>query len=110
MLVMPTRSLVGRREIDDGRLFLDRKPLQSWLQKEQMSSDLFYKGLAADGILIDRARLCTLGAGTDMASGQVKCIVLNARHPILCGELGEVSEIYKNSDRNGRPDRPRTRS
>lgn len=89
---MPTQRLVVRQELKSARMYIEIKALRMWLQKEEQPWKEFVDDLYVREVIINRQKLVTLSAGTELATGQVPCIELKADHPLLTGMLVEVEK------------------
>lgn len=89
---MPMHKLIVRQELKPPRIYIETKAIRSWLQREEQPWKDFIDDLYDKDVLINRHRLITLSAGTELATGQVPCIELKADHPLLTGMLVEVEK------------------
>jgi hypothetical protein len=86
----PIRALTQRYEKDIETLWVARSHLKTWLEKKHHSFNATKKELLAEGILLNPEDKKTLGAGTDMSSGekmQTRCWKIKADCPELTAIL-----------------------
>lgn len=84
-LLKPMRSLAIRLELDTRTIYVSWGDFKDWLVKRQHSITHITETLVAQEVISQVHRNVTLGAGTEMAAGQVKCFVLNGYHPQMIG-------------------------
>ena len=74
----PQGSLTIRHEMDRGLLFVNRQEISKFCAEHNISVKGWESQLALAGVLLDRAKLKTLGADTSFAKGQVRCWMIDA--------------------------------
>ena len=87
-------NLFVRYEKDPAMLYIAETVFRMWATKKGLFARSVLKKLTASGV-IKGSRLITLGAGTDYATGQIKCIEVDAAHPMISGMLAVVSNEPK---------------
>lgn len=81
----PRHQLGIRLEISPARMFIAHDLIQGWCVKQGVSFENFGRNLAATGIVVERSKQVTLGAGTNYATGRVTCWELDMSHPDMSG-------------------------
>jgi Domain of unknown function (DUF927) len=89
-LKVPNRALLIRHEVANGVILIDEKALREWMVNEGVAWRDLLNELQSKGVLVHSRKLATLGAGTDMATGQVPCVQVDGRHPMLSGALMSI--------------------
>lgn len=84
---MPSRKLSMRLEMRNERLYIDVETLQRWCTKNNVSFIKLGKDLAESGVVLERSKKVTLGAGTEIASGRTLCWEVDMGHPQIKGDL-----------------------
>ncbi len=92
--MMPKRELLIRYELQEGRAFILEKALRTWLVKKGINRSSFLHELRDRKILGEQRRV-TLGAGTDLASGQVTVLEVNMMHPAVSGIVTDVETLVR---------------
>jgi hypothetical protein len=87
VLVKPTREIMMRTERSNGRIYIAKSALRDWAVKQGVNMRDLIQGLVKIGVCLNVAKSLTLGAGTDFATGQVKCLELDGRHPAFSGVM-----------------------
>lgn len=90
-LRQPTRDLLIRCEVAGGKIYVMNTVFRRWCIKEGIPMRPFMNSLEKMGVLTNRRRKISLGAGSDRPSAQVWCVALDGDHPALSGMLREVS-------------------
>lgn len=83
----PSRELHMRYEVIPKRLYISAAWVRQKLTAESKPCALIASALEKDGILINRNRITSLGAGSDITSGKTPCWELDMSQPAI----GEVS-------------------
>jgi hypothetical protein len=91
---MPSGPLYCRYEVEDKRLSVTETILKRWLVKQSVSINNFLQTLKGQGVLLGEVRKVTLGAGTDIASGQTPCFVINMASPLVSGIVASIEESH----------------
>lgn len=86
----PTAGLDVRYEIHSARIYVSTTAFRRWCAERNYAIADTLDELASDRVLIDRASRRRLGLGTDLPSGQVRCLVLNADEPSFAGGVAAV--------------------
>ncbi len=89
--------LFVRYEKDPAMLYIAETVFRMWATKKGLFARSVLKKLTASGV-IKGSRLITLGAGTDYATGQIKCIEVDAAHPMISGMLAVVASDEPKGD------------
>lgn len=79
----PTNKLLCRYETDTRRMVVTEIELRKWLNAKAINSQTFVKTLQEKGVIVGEVRKHTLGAGTNFASGQTPCFVINLSHALM---------------------------
>lgn len=87
------RKLLIRYELKGGRILITESTFRDWLIKNEYSPREVINELKRKLIITRSRTRATLGAGTEYASGQVDCVEVNGRHPLLSGMLTAVNEL-----------------
>jgi len=103
--MMPKQGLLMRYELDSGRLWILESELRKYLVKRGVNRTAFLKELRDRNVVADSSRRNTLGAGTDLASGQVTTIEVNMNHPAISGVAVAVEQIIPKGVHNTREQR-----
>lgn len=88
----PYRRISARRDINTWRYLIDRAVLRDWLAVKDISLREFAADLADKGIVTNVDRPATLGAGSNAPGGQVRCLVVDGKHPLLTGSLTPATQ------------------
>ena len=88
----PRVKLSIRQELSPPRYYIAVTSLREWLIEHELSYREFIDQLLKFGIMMRHDMRLNLGAGTDYAGGQVKCVEINGAHETLAG-IGEVSNV-----------------
>lgn len=97
----PMHHLHVRHEVLPGRLYIDQPTLRKFLTESGMSWKEFIDGVTVGGVFMG-IRLVTLAAGTNIATGQSQCLVLNALHPSMgLPNEGYLREIERSEAASG---------
>lgn len=83
----PSRELHMRYEVIPNRLFISAAWVRQKLTQEGKPCALIAGTLEKEGILINRARITSLGAGSDITSGKTPCWEIDMSQPAI----GEIS-------------------
>lgn len=89
----PTKALAIRYEASPNRYFIACTTLREWLAKRERSYREMLAALEKSGVLINKSRQVTLGAGTDNPGGQVYCVEIDGKHQALVGVTPPVSNV-----------------
>jgi hypothetical protein len=81
--VKPTKELLIRRERQGGKMYISKDALKSWCVKKGVNMREMINLLAAEDVLLSKAKTITLGAGTDYATTRVTCIEIEGYHSKL---------------------------
>lgn len=81
------RELVIRREHETNRAYTAAAAFKNYLIKTGVPFELAMEELVKNGTIVNRGKLMTLGAGTEYAAGQVRCIEFNT------ASLREVTNV-----------------
>jgi hypothetical protein len=92
ILRAPSRQLLVRYEVENKRLFLSEVALKRWLVKSGVNTRNFFDTLKKQGVLLGEVRKVTLGAGTDLASGQTPVLTVNMANPLVSGVVASLEE------------------
>lgn len=87
-------KLTIRRDEDTGRYFVSYDPLKAWLIRHDIGINELIRELHRQEIVIG-VKSRVLGAGTNLAGGQVKVIEVDGAHPLFGGALREVGDADK---------------
>jgi hypothetical protein len=93
VLVPPAHKLLGRFEHETRKLYISDVTLRKWLVKCGVSVRGFIDKLIEQRILERHPRKVTLGAGTDYASGQTACYIINMAHPAVSGVAVDIDAM-----------------
>ncbi len=93
ILISPKRELLVRYEISDGVLYIANRALRKWLVKYGVNRKAFIAELLERQVFKREFKRVTLGAGTDFASGQIDCVEVNMKHPIMSGMAIAVEKL-----------------
>lgn len=95
--VIPRRTPLGplniRIETGPRRLYVAAGAITNWLTDTRKSTRRVMHTLMDQGVLISHTKLITLGAGTDLATGQVRTWVFDLNHPMASGQVREVADL-----------------
>jgi hypothetical protein len=105
VIYAPQRHLLCRYETEDKRLLISETHLKRWLVKKAVNIQGFVTKLKDQGVLIETVRKHTLGAGTDFASGQTPCYVVNMASPAVSGIVTTLEEAMPAKVPNTREER-----
>jgi Domain of unknown function (DUF927) len=72
-----------RFEKDTRRLYTSMREFKQWLVREGYNFDSVMEAMEMAGVVKNRKRNITLGAGTKMPSGQSTCLELDMAHPAM---------------------------
>jgi len=92
ILRAPSRQLLVRYEVENKRLFLSETALKKWLVKSGVNARHFFDTLKKQGVVLGEVRKVTLGAGTDLASGQTPSVTINMANPLVSGVVASLEE------------------
>jgi hypothetical protein len=92
ILRAPSRQLLVRYEVENKRLFLSETALKKWLVKSGVNTRSFLDTLKKQGVVLGEVRKVTLGAGTDLASGQTPVVTINMANPLVSGVVASLEE------------------
>lgn len=92
ILRYPTRRLIMRMERDNRKLYIAVDPLREWLSKHNQDYNIVFKTLERRYIVSDNRKQMTLGAGTDLPSGRVRCWEVDIGHGAMSGALKVVEK------------------
>jgi hypothetical protein len=84
---LPHGNLYMRLELKSERLYIANDAMQRWCLKNNISFIGLGKKLLASGILIERSKPLTLGAGTEIPSARTLCWEVDMTHPQVSGQL-----------------------
>ena len=91
----PTNKLLCRYETDSKRLLIAEIELRKWLNKKSINVKTFVKTLQEQGVIVGEIKKYTLGAGTNFASGQVFCFVVNMAHEDVAGVATPMLKVVR---------------
>ncbi len=103
VLISPKRELLVRYEIADGVLYIAQRALRKWLVKYGVNRKAFLSELLERQVFRRGFKRVTLGAGTDLASGQIDCVEVNMKHPMMSGTVIAVERLAM-PDRSPKPE------
>ena len=103
VLISPKRELLVRYEISDGVLYIAQRALRKWLVKYGVNRKAFLSELLERQGFRRGFKRVTLGAGTDLASGQIDCVEVNMKHPMMSGTVIAVERLAM-PDRSPKPE------
>lgn len=86
----PKGHLHMRMEIKTQRLYVSNDVMRRWCVRNRMSFIKFGKSLVEAGVLLERSRPITLGAGTMTVSARCYCWEFDLSHPAMGGALKEI--------------------
>lgn len=86
-LRLPARKLQMRLEMINERLYIDHQALQKWCTKNSISFVALGKKLTETGIVLERSKMISLAAGTQIPGGRALCWEIDMGHPAIKGEL-----------------------
>ena len=92
---VPQRGLVVRHEFENGRISIDERALREFLSAEGVSWQSMIIELKEKKMLLNYRRMVTLGAGTEIVTGQIPCLEIDAKHPVMSGHLRVIEETVK---------------
>lgn len=84
-----TSQLLARHEVDNGKLWLQRKAFKDYCTKAGHNYMNILETLQMNKIIHRNTIAKVLGAGTDYAKGQTTCLQLDMRHPDLVGAVAD---------------------
>jgi hypothetical protein len=105
ILRAPSRQLLVRYEVENKRLFLSEMALKRWLVKSGVNIRGFVDTLKKQGVVLGEVRKVTLGAGTDLASGQTPVLTINMANPLVSGVVATLEEALPPSPTKTRLER-----
>jgi hypothetical protein len=79
-------TIIARSERDTRRLYITTHTFRVWCAKNNHDYEQTARELEADGILLDRKKKVTLGAGTVAPTGRSVCLELNMAVDTMGGE------------------------
>lgn len=85
-------NLIGRVERDSKRLYLTPLPFRTWCLKMGHDYNGVVRDLEREGVLLDRKKKVTLGAGTVASLGRSLCWELNMSLEDMGGEIIQSPE------------------
>lgn len=88
----PRNHLIMRAEIKSKRLYISNDAMKAWCIKNRMSFINLGRLLTDQGILMERSKPITLGAGTMLVSARTYCWEIDMKHPSISGMLKEVTD------------------
>lgn len=91
-MLKPTRRLLIRYELKPGRIFIQETFFRHWLLKHGLNARETFNNLRDNHVLLGQ-RAITLSAGTEFPGGQVRCLEVNALHPMLGGAIAEITSF-----------------
>ena len=99
---LPTRHLMVRVELKPRRVYIDELALKRWVQKRDMPWKYFVQRLIDIGVFKHSRLDKALGEGTDMISGRLPTVMIDASHPAMTGAVTfdvvpKVVEVKKGS-------------
>lgn len=86
-LRVPHRKIGMRLEMRNERLYVEHDLLQKWCTRHNISFITMGKHLVESGVVLERSKPVTLGAGTEIASGRSLCWEIDMGHPAISGQL-----------------------
>jgi hypothetical protein len=92
-VMRPARRLIVRVELDTQRIFISEKEFRSWLLRKELNGRYTIEELKEKGVIMNQKRMMTLGAGTDIQSGQLPCVEINGKHPLVSGVLAPITDF-----------------
>jgi hypothetical protein len=107
ILRAPSRQLLVRYERDNKRLFLSESALKKWLVANGSNTRSFFDTLKKQGVLFGEVRKVTLGAGTDLASGQTPVVTVNMANPLVSGVAATLEDAIPDPPNKTRAERIR---
>lgn len=105
ILRAPSRQLLVRYEVENKRLFLSEGALKRWLVKSGVNTRNFFDTLKRQGVVLGEVRKVTLGAGTDLASGQTPSVTINMANPLVSGVVATLEEALPQPPNKTRAER-----
>jgi Domain of unknown function (DUF927) len=105
ILRAPSRQMLVRYEVENKRLFLSETALKKWLVKSGVNIRGFVDTLKKQGVVLGEVRKVTLGAGTDLASGQTPVLTINMLNPLVSGVAADLEKALPEGPIKTRADR-----
>lgn len=90
---LPQSRLSVRYEIATARILIAEDIFRKWAVKNGFAYRYVLDELERAQIVVNRRKMATLAAGTDLPSAQIPCIEVNARHPAASGLVASVEEL-----------------
>jgi hypothetical protein len=88
--VEPRNGLLMRAEMRTKRLYISQDVLKKWCIRHRVPFIVFGRALSEAGIVLERSKSVTLGAGTMYPSARTYCWEVDLSHPAMSGMLKEV--------------------
>jgi hypothetical protein len=101
----PLNHLLARYEKDTRRMFFSETALKKWLVAKGINIRGFFDTLKKQGVLLNEQRKVTLGAGTNLASGQTPSVIINMANPLVSGVVATIEEALPEPPPKTRADR-----
>jgi hypothetical protein len=79
-----------RHEADTNKFFISAGILRKWVMENNQNYNELMRSMIKQGVVLDRQRKMTLGAGTKFATGQVYAVVIDGSHPMMSGLPREI--------------------
>ena len=87
----PKYALVGRAEMKSKLLYISSDAMRRWCTKNKYPFLGLGRHLAEQGIILERSKQITLGAGTMIPSARTYCWEIDLDHPSMSGTLQQVA-------------------
>lgn len=84
---VPKGRIYMRMELKTDRLYIANDAIQSWCLKNNVSFINMGKRLTELGVITERSRPITLGAGTDIPTARTLCWEIDMTHPQISGQI-----------------------
>lgn len=86
-LRLPRGNMCMRLEINPAKLYITSDAMQKWCIKNNISFISLGKKLAESKVIMERSKMVTLAAGTEIAAGRALCWEIDMDHPEISGQL-----------------------
>lgn len=96
---VPNRKVIMRREEKTYRLYISQGAVHDWCTGNGTSFHAMGKRLEEMGIVMERSKLVTLGAGTGIEAGRMPCWVVDTNHKELTGEDSPMAQLVVDNDK-----------
>lgn len=87
------RQVTMRWEKEPARLFVCTDAFRKWLKTNTYPFDNTEQGLMKEGVLLERRRLTTVTAGSELPPVRVTCWEIDINHPAMANALSLEAEI-----------------